>query len=83
MKKKNKHVVPHDIGWAVLTEGKSRASKLFTTKAGALKYAHEVTLRDDLCMFVHDKHGKVSHVKCPRRIAPAILRLFQHKYGLT
>lgn len=80
--KKNKHVVPHNGKWAVISEGAKRPTKVFDIKANALRYAHDTTLRDDSCMFVHSENGKVSHVKCPRRDAPAVLKLFQEKYGL-
>ncbi len=82
MMKTNKHIVPHEGMWAVKSEGASRITRVFELKTDALKYAHDVTLRDNTFMFVHKKNGKVSSVRCPARRKSALLMTFQDKYGL-
>ncbi|WP_202925114.1 DUF2188 domain-containing protein [Myxacorys almedinensis] len=38
---KGKHVVPHSEGWAVKSEGASRASRVFETQREAISYGRE------------------------------------------
>lgn len=37
-KRKNQHIVPHSQGWAVKSEGSSRASGVFETQKEAIAY---------------------------------------------
>ena len=80
--KKNTHIVLRNGKWAVVKEGAKRASRVFKARASALSYAYHDTLKEDTCMFVHDKNGKIKSVKCPKREVPGLLKHFQMKYGL-
>ena len=81
--KKNTHIVLKNGHWAVLKEGARRASRIFKTRASALSYAYHDSLKEDTCMFVHDKDGKIKSVKCPKREVPGLLKRFQERYGLN
>jgi len=57
--KKGTHVVPRDNGWAVRKEGASRASKIFTTQADAVKYARELAQKEKAELYVHRRDGTI------------------------
>ena len=59
MTKKGTHVVPRDNGWAVRKEGASRASKIFTTQADAVKYARELAQKEKAELYVHRRDGTI------------------------
>lgn len=60
MTKNGTHVVPRDNdGWAVRKEGASRASKIFTTQADAVKYARELAQKEKAELYVHRRDGTI------------------------
>lgn len=60
MNKKGKHVVPRQPGgWAVKTAGKSRAGRVFETKADAVKYARDAAKKEQGELYVHGKDGTI------------------------
>ena len=59
MTKNGTHVVPRDDGWAVRKEGASRASKIFTTQADAVKYARELAQKEKAELYVHRRDGTI------------------------
>ena len=60
MSTKGKHVVPRQRGgWAVKTEGTSRASRIFETKSDAVKYARDSAKKMHGELYVHGKDGTI------------------------
>lgn len=63
MAKKSNHVVPSKKsgGWAVKKAGSSKASKAFTTKAGAVKYAKKLSRKERSELYIHKKDGSIQN----------------------
>ena len=59
MTKKDTHVVPRNVGWAVKKEGASRASKNFTTQADAVKFAKQLAQKEKAELYVHRRDGTI------------------------
>lgn len=56
----NKHVVPNTTGgWSVINAGATRASKVFTTQADAVKYGRELAKNAKTELFVHARDGTI------------------------
>lgn len=60
----NRHVVSHKNGWAVRTEKNKRASRVFNFKGEALHYAREASRKNNVCMIVHDREGRIESFDC-------------------
>ena len=58
-KRKNQHVVPHEQGWAVKSEGSERATQVFSTQQEAANRAREIAKNQQSEMFIHNKQGKI------------------------
>jgi hypothetical protein len=73
MDKKDQQVFPSYSGWAVARSGAARASRVFGTRAEALKYARAIARRDQAALYVHKEDGtvlsKYSYAKSP--VAPS------------
>ena len=69
MAKKNQHVVPHPEGWAVKSEGASRASSVHRTQREAIERGRDVAQNHSSELFIHGKDGRIrerdSHGKDP------------------
>jgi hypothetical protein len=61
MPKRGTHVVPREGGdeWAVQKEGASRASRLFTNQADAVKYARNLEQKDNGELYIHRRDGAI------------------------
>lgn len=59
MTKKNQHVVPHSEGWAVKSEGSTRASSVHSTQAEAISQARENAIKAGSEMLIHGKNGQI------------------------
>lgn len=59
MAKKNIHVVPHANGWAVKTEGASRASAVTPTQGQAIEQARNQAIRNQGEVFIHGRNGQI------------------------
>ena len=59
MTKKNVHVVPHPDGWAVKTEGSSRASAVTQTQGQAIEQGRQQAQRAQGELFIHGTDGKI------------------------
>lgn len=59
MAKKNIHVVPHPDGWAVKTEGASRASAVTSTQGQAIEQARSQAIRNQGEVFIHGRNGQI------------------------
>lgn len=59
MTKKNVHVVPHPDGWAVKTEGSSRAAVVTQTQAQAIDQGRQQARHAQSELFIHGMDGKI------------------------
>jgi uncharacterized protein (TIGR02271 family) len=53
------HVLPRDEGWAVVREGKERATSVHPTQAEAAKAGREIARKDRTAFLLHAKDGHV------------------------
>lgn len=58
-KGKNQHVVPHQKGWAVKSEGSEKASSVHPIQQKAIDQGREVSRHQGSELFVHDRHGRI------------------------
>ncbi len=56
---KNVHIVPHDDGWAVKTEGNARASSLHGIKKEAVSVGRDAARNERSELFIHGKDGRI------------------------
>jgi uncharacterized protein YdaT len=59
MAKRNQHVVPHQEGWAVKSEGSQRASSVHKTQAEAITRAREIAQNQQTELFIHGRDGRI------------------------
>ncbi|MEX2513644.1 MAG: DUF2188 domain-containing protein [Cyclobacteriaceae bacterium] len=60
---KRYHVISSDSEkWAVVADGSTRASKIFTTKLGAIKFAEENATKQNGDVAVHSKTGGIDRL---------------------
>src|SRR5918912_4360691 len=53
------HVEPRDGGWAVVREGRERATSVHPTQAEAAKEGREIARRDKTEFFLHAMDGRI------------------------
>ncbi|HMN23355.1 MAG TPA: DUF2188 domain-containing protein [Ignavibacteriaceae bacterium] len=58
-KGKNQHVVPRKDGWAVKSEGSSKASTIQPTQTKAIKEAVKVAKNQKSEVVIHGRDGKI------------------------
>lgn len=56
---KKQHVVPHRDGWAVKSEGASKASSVESTQAKAIARAGEIAKAQRSELFIHGRNGQI------------------------
>jgi len=56
---KNVHVISQNHGWAVKSEGSTRADKAFDDKTSAIRRAKTIALKTERDVVVHKKDGTV------------------------
>lgn len=56
---KGKHVVPHSEGWAVKSEGASRAARVFETQREAIAYGRKQAIKHSGELFIHGSNGQI------------------------
>jgi hypothetical protein len=56
---KNQHVVPHPKGWAVKSEGSSKATKVTKLQKDAEKIATQIAINQKSDTKIHGKNGKI------------------------
>ncbi|MBV7439959.1 DUF2188 domain-containing protein [Weeksellaceae bacterium TAE3-ERU29] len=62
MPRKSNHVVPSKgIGWSVKKSGASRASRNFTTKEQAVKYATQLSKNERTELYIHKSNGMIQN----------------------
>ena len=59
------HVVPHEDGWGVLSEGRSQVDVVKPTKYQAVEEAHRRANREGVALIVHRRDGTIKHVDHP------------------
>jgi len=59
MTKKNQHIVPHPLGWAVKAEGSSRASSVHPTQAEAIRKGRNVAKNRSSELIIHSRTGQI------------------------
>ena len=61
-KGKNQHVTPRNggkDGWAVITEGATRASRVYDTQKEAIKDARDTAKEGKAELFIHGRDGQI------------------------
>src|ERR687893_1225580 len=53
------HVEPRENGWAVVREGRERASSVHPTQSEAAKEGREIARREETEFFLHAQDGRV------------------------
>ena len=61
--KKNQHVIPYKDKWAVVRV-KRKDAKIFTNKGAAMSHAHDMAVKSEACMIIHDGKGKFKTFLC-------------------
>ncbi len=59
MASKGLHVTPNGGKWAVRSSGASRASRVVSTQAEAIKIAREQAKRNGTELYVHGRDGRI------------------------
>jgi Uncharacterized protein conserved in bacteria (DUF2188) len=59
MSGKNQHVVPHPQGWAVKSEGASKASSVHRTQKEAISQGRGVAHNQSSELFIHGRDGRI------------------------
>ena len=59
MSKGNQHVVPRKDGWAVKSEGASKASSIEKTQVKAIKEAVKIAKHQKSEVVIHGRDGKI------------------------
>jgi uncharacterized protein YdaT len=59
MTQKNQHVVPHSEGWAIKSEGASKASSVHRTQKEAIDRGREVARNQSSELLIHGKDGRI------------------------
>lgn len=57
--RKNQHIVSHSEGWAVKSEGSSRASRVFETQKRAIAKGTEIAKNQQSELFIHNRQGQI------------------------
>ena len=58
-KRKNQHVVPHEQGWAVKSEGSTKPTQIFSTQKEAEDRAREIAKNQQSEILIHNKKGQI------------------------
>jgi len=59
MSEKDRHVVPHDDGWAIKKPGAERASDVTDTQHDAIERAREIARRTGGDVVIHRRDGRI------------------------
>jgi len=59
-------VVPHENGWAVISNGAKRASNVYDKKSDAIRRAEEIAENKGTGLKIEDSHGKVQQEQSNR-----------------
>lgn len=62
--RKNQHVVPRGIRWAVRGAGNTKDSRLFETQADAVSHARGVARRCGAELVIHGADGRIREKSC-------------------
>lgn len=56
---KDQHIVPHPDGWAVLGEGASKATQVFSTQQEAINRGRDIAKNQQSELFIHNRQGEI------------------------
>lgn len=56
---KDQHIVPHDDGWAVKSEGASKATQVFSTQKEAINRGRDIAKNQQSELFIHNRQGEI------------------------
>jgi hypothetical protein len=56
---KNLHVVRHNEGWVIRSEGSTRVSSLHNTQREAIETARELAQRNAITLVIHGRDGRI------------------------
>jgi uncharacterized protein YdaT len=59
MSGKNQHVIPHQQGWAVKSEGASKASSVHETQKEAIDRGREISRKQGTELLIHGRDGRI------------------------
>jgi hypothetical protein len=55
----SQHVIPHEGGWAVKAEGRSKPTSIHDSQRGAIQAAKDLIRQSDGKLFVHARDGRI------------------------
>lgn len=61
MSKRNQHVVPREVGWAVRGAGAQRDTQVFDRKQDAVDRAREISQNQKSELVVHGQNGRIQY----------------------
>jgi hypothetical protein len=56
---KDQHIVPHPDGWAVLSEGASKPTQVFSTQQEAINKGRDIAINQQSELLIHNREGKI------------------------
>jgi uncharacterized protein YdaT len=56
---KNQHIVQHENGWAVKSEGANKATQVFPTQQEAIERGREIAINQKSELLIHNREGQV------------------------
>jgi uncharacterized protein YdaT len=56
---KNQHIVQHENGWAVKSEGANKATQVFNTQQEAIERGREIAINQKSELLIHNREGQV------------------------
>jgi hypothetical protein len=63
MAKKDRHVISNPSGgWSVRHSGASRASRIFSTQADAVRYGRDLAKQERTGLYVHRRDGTIKQM---------------------
>ncbi|MBM7662058.1 uncharacterized protein YdaT [Bacillus mesophilus] len=53
------HIVPHERGWAIISEKFKKPNNIFNTKEQAVKKGHEIAKNQNVRLIIHKQDGTI------------------------
>ena len=57
--RKNQHIVPHEEGWAVQSEGANKPTQVFRTQQEAIERGREIAMNQKSELLIHNREGQI------------------------
>jgi len=55
----NQHIVPHENGWAVKSEGSEKATQVFNTQKEAIERGRGIAINQKSELLIHNREGQI------------------------